>query len=51
MNKYLSIITSNVNGSNAPIKGLRVAKWIRNHDTHTYAAYKRPISEQKTYTD
>ena len=50
MNNYLSIITLNVNGFNAPIKRHRIAEWIRNM-THTYAAYKRPISGQKTYTD
>ena len=46
MNNYLSII----NGFNAPIKRHRIAEWIRNM-THTYAADKRPISGQKTYTD
>ena len=34
MNKYLSIITLNVNGLNAPIKRHRIAEWIRNHDPH-----------------
>ena len=32
MNKYLSIITLNVNGLNAPIKSHRIAEWIRKHD-------------------
>ena len=50
MNKYLSIITLNINGLNAPIKRHTIAKWIRKHD-HTYAASKRPTSEQKTYTN
>ena len=50
MSNYLSIITLNVNGLNAPIKRHRIAEWIENM-THTYAAYKRPISGQKTYTD
>ena len=50
MNKYLSIITLNVNGLNAPIKRHRIAEWIRKHD-HTYVAYKRPTSGEKTYTD
>ena len=27
-NKYLSIVTSNVNGLNAPIKRHRIAEWI-----------------------
>ena len=34
MNKYLSIITLNVNGLNAPVKIHRVAEWIRKHDPH-----------------
>ena len=34
MNKYLSIINLSVNGLNAPIKGHRVAEWIRKHDPH-----------------
>ena len=34
MNKYLSIITLNVNGVNAPIERHRVAAWIRKHDPH-----------------
>ena len=34
INKYLSIITLNVNGLNAPIKRNRVAEWIRKHDLH-----------------
>ena len=33
-NKYLSIITLNVNGLNAPIKRHRIAEWIRKHDPH-----------------
>ena len=49
MNNYLSIITLKVNGLNAPIKRHRIAERIRKYDT--YAAYKRPISGQKTYTD
>ena len=34
MNKYLSIITLNVNGLNAPIKRCRIAECIRKHDPH-----------------
>ena len=40
MNKYLSIITSNVHGLNAPIKRHRVAEWIRKHDSHTCCLQK-----------
>ena len=32
MNKYLSILSLNVNGLNAPFKRYRVAEWIRKHD-------------------
>ena len=37
MNKYLSAITLNVNGLNAPmgVKRYRIAEWIRKHDPHT----------------
>ena len=34
MNNYLSVITLNVNGLNAPIKRHRIAEWIRKHDPH-----------------
>ena len=34
MNKYLPIITLNINGLNAPIKRHRLAEWIRKHDPH-----------------
>ena len=36
MNNYLSIITLNVNGLNAPIKRHRIAEWIRKHDPHIW---------------
>ena len=34
MNNYLSIITLNVNGLNAPIKRYRITEWLSNHDPH-----------------
>ena len=34
MNNYLSIITLNVNGLNAPMKRHRIAEWIRKQDPH-----------------
>ena len=34
MNKYVSTVTLNVNGLNAPIKRHRVAEWIRKHYLH-----------------
>ena len=36
MNKYVSIITLNVNGLNAPNKIHRIAEWIRNHEPHIW---------------
>ena len=44
--QYLSIITLNVNGLNAPTKRHSIAEWIRKQ-TYIYAASKRPISGQK----
>ena len=34
MNKYLSVITLNVNRLNAPIKRHRIAERLRKHDPH-----------------
>ena len=34
MNNYLSIITLNVNGLNAPIKRHTIGEWIRKHDPY-----------------
>ena len=34
MNNYLSIITLNINGLNAPIKRYRIAEWIKKHDSY-----------------
>ena len=50
LHTYLSIITLNVNGLNAPTKGQRVAEWIRKHDP-IYAASKRHISDRNIHTD
>ena len=36
MNNYLSIITLNINGLDAPMKRHRIAEWIRKHDPHIY---------------
>ena len=36
MNKYLSIITLNVDGLTAMIKRHRVAEWISKHDPHIF---------------
>ena len=34
MNNYLSIITLNIKGLNAPIQRHRIAKWTRKHNPH-----------------
>ena len=47
---YISIITLNVNGLNAPTKTHRLAEWIKNK-TCIYAVYKRPTSDLETHTD
>ena len=48
---YISIITLNVNGLNAPTKRHRQAEWIQKKKTHIYAVYKRPTSDLGTHTD
>ena len=48
MNNYLSIITLNVNGLNAPIKRHRIDEWIRKHDPHICCL--RETLENKTPT-
>ena len=47
---YISIITLNGNGLNAPTKRHRLADGYKNK-THIYAAYKRPTSDLGTDTD
>ena len=47
---YISIITLNVNGLNAPTKRHRLAEWIQK-GTHIYAVYKKPTSDLKTHID
>ena len=47
---YISIITLNVNGLNAPTKRHRLAEWIQKQEP-LYAVYKKPTSDLKTYID
>ena len=47
---YISIITLNVNGLNAPTKRHKLAEWIKNK-SHIYAVYKKPTSDLKTRID
>ena len=60
---YISIITLNVNGFNAPTKRGKLTGWIQKQHTHThththtyiyiyiYIVYKRPTSYLQTLTD
>ena len=48
---YLSIITLNINGINAPNKKHKVIEWIKKIMTYQDAAYKRLTSDLKTHTD
>ena len=51
MNNYLSIITLNLNGLNAPIKRHRIAEWIRNHDPHIYCLKETNLRTKSTQTE
>ena len=51
LNSYLSIVTLNVNGLNAPVKRHRVSEWIKKNKTHQYAVYKKIILDPKTPPD
>ena len=48
MNKYLSIITLNVNGLNAPVKRHKIAEWIRKHDPHMLPTRHPPQNKRST---
>ena len=50
LKSYLSIISLNVNGLNAPINHHRVADWIKRHDP-SIAVYKRLILSLKIHSD
>ena len=45
---YISIITLNVNGFNAPTQRHRLAEWIQKQDPYMY---KKPTSDLKTQRD
>ena len=49
MGSYLSILTLNVNGLDAPPKD---EDWLNGYKNKTpiYAVYKRPTSKQETHT-
>ena len=51
MNKYLSIITLNVNGLNTLIKRHRTAEWIRKHDPHMLPTRDPPQDKRPEQTE
>ena len=46
---YLSVITLNVNGLNAPTKRQRLAEWIQKQDTYTCCLQETHFRPQDTY--
>ena len=43
LNKYVSIITLNINGLKALIKRHRIAKWIRKQEPHVCCLQETPL--------
>ena len=49
MGSYLSIITLNVNGLNAPNKRQRLAEWIQKHDPYICCLQETHLKTRDTY--
>ena len=49
MVSYLSIITLNVNGLNAPIKRQRLAEWIQKQDPYICCLQETHLKPRDTY--
>ena len=49
MGSYLSIITLNVNGFNAPTKRQRLAEWIQKQDPYIYCLQQTHLKTKDTY--
>ena len=49
MRSYLSIITLNVNGSNAPTKRQRLAEWIQKQDPYICCLQETHLETRDTY--
>ena len=47
---YISIITSNVNGLNAPTKRYRLAEWIQKQDPYICCLQESHFRPQDTYS-
>ena len=50
MGSYLSIITLNVNGLNAPTKRQRLAEWIQKQDLYICCLQETHIKPRDTYS-
>ena len=46
---YLSIITLNVNGLNAPTKRQRLAEWIQKQDSYLFCLQETHLKTRDTY--
>ena len=49
MGSYISIITLNVNGLNAPVKRQRLAKWIQKQDFNICCLQETQLKPRDTY--
>ena len=49
MGSYLSIVTLNVNGLNAPTKRQRLAEWIQKQDPYIYCLQETHLTAGDTY--
>ena len=49
INSYLSILTLNINGINAPIKRLRVREWIRKQDPSIFCLQETHFRPKDTF--
>ena len=49
MGSYLSIVTLNVNGLNAPTKRQRLAEFIKKQDTNIYCLQETHLKTRDTY--
>ena len=50
MGSYLSIITLNVNGLNAPTKRQRLAEWMQKQDPYICCLQETHLETRDTYT-
>ena len=49
MGSYLSLITLNLNGLNAPTKRQRLAEWIQKHDPYICCLQETHLKTRDTY--